>query len=78
MAKDKNEFGDDDELNWDDMEFGDDFPDFDAPPPKDDRKPVVKVATSFLKGAAEELTDPTRVRKTVSYTHLTLPTTPYV
>ena len=63
MAKDKNEFGDDDELNWDDMEFGDDFPDFDAPPPKDDRKPVVKVATSFLKGAAEELTDPTRVRK---------------
>lgn len=63
MAKDKNEFGDDDELKWDDMDFGDDFPDFDAPPPKDDRKPVVKVATSFLKGAAEELTDPTRVRK---------------
>lgn len=64
MAKDKNEFGDDDLGNWDDMGFGDDdFADFDAPPPKDDRKPVVKVATSFLKGAAEELTDPTRVRK---------------
>lgn len=64
MAKDKNEIGDDDDLNWDDMDFGnDDFADFDAPPPKDDRKPVVKVATSFLKGAAEELTDPTRVRK---------------
>jgi hypothetical protein len=64
MAKDKNEIGDDDDLNWDDMDFGnDDFADFDAPPPTDDRKPVVKVATSFLKGAAEELTDPTRVRK---------------
>lgn len=63
MAKDKNEIGDNDELNWEDMDFGDDFPDFDAPPPTDDRKPVVKVATSFLKGAAEELTDPTRVRK---------------
>jgi hypothetical protein len=63
MAKDKNEFGDDDDLKWDDLDFGDDFPDFDAPPPADDRKPVVKVATSFLKGAAEELTDPTRVRK---------------
>ena len=63
MAKDKNEIGDDEELKWDDMDFGDDFSDFDAPPPNDDRKPVVKVATSFLKGAAEELTDPTRVRK---------------
>jgi hypothetical protein len=64
MAKDKNEIGDDDLDNWEDMEFGDDdFADFDAPPPTDDRKPVVKVATSFLKGAAEELTDPTRVRK---------------
>jgi hypothetical protein len=64
MAKDKNEIGDDDLDNWDDMGFGDDdFADFDAPPPKDDRKPVVKVATSFLKGAAEELTDPSRVRK---------------
>lgn len=63
MAKDKNDLGDDDDLNWDDLDFGDDLPDFDAPPPKDDRKPVVKVATSFLRGAAEELTDPSRVRK---------------
>lgn len=63
MAKDKNDLGDDGLDDWDDMDFGDDFPDFDAPPPKDDRKPVVKVATSFLRGAAEELTDPSRVRK---------------
>lgn len=63
MAKDKNDLGDDDLDDWGDMDFGDDFPDFDAPPPKDDRKPVVKVATSFLRGAAEELSDPTRVRK---------------
>lgn len=63
MAKDKNEFGDGDDLKWDDLDFGDDFPDFDAPPPKDDRTPIVKVATSFLKGAAAELTDPNRVRK---------------
>jgi len=61
MAKDHNDI-DDDLDNFDDFDFGDDF-NFDTPPPKDDRKPIVKVATSFLAGAAEELSDPTRVKK---------------
>jgi hypothetical protein len=63
MAKDKNELEDDDLGSFDDFEFGDDFGDFDTPPAPDDRKPITKVATSFLAGAAEELTDPTRVKK---------------
>lgn len=62
MAKDKNDI-DDDLDNFDDFDFDGGFDDFDTPPAKDDRKPIVKVATSFLAGAAEELSDPTRVKK---------------
>lgn len=63
MAKDKNDIEDDDLGNFDDFDFDNMLGDLDTPPVKDDRKPITKVATSFLAGAAEELTDPSRVKK---------------
>ena len=59
MAKDKDLDFDDD---FDDFDFGADG-DFGTPPPADDRKPIIKVATSFLGGVADEFTNPTTVKR---------------
>lgn len=59
MAKDKDLDFDDD---FDDFDFGADG-DFGTPPPADDRKPITKVATSFLGGVADEFTNPTTVKR---------------
>jgi len=59
MAKDKDLDFDDD---FDDFDFGSDG-DFDTPPQPDDRKPITKVATSFLGGVADEFTNPTTVKR---------------
>lgn len=59
MAKDKDLDFDDD---FDDFDFGADG-DFDTPPQPDDRKPITKVATSFIGGVADEFTNPTTVKR---------------
>lgn len=59
MAKDKDlDFEDD----FDDFDFGADG-DFGTTPPTDDRKPAVKVATSFLGGVKDEFTNPATVKR---------------
>lgn len=60
MAKDKDLDIDD---NFDDFDFGAGDDDFDTAPQPDDRKPVTKVATSFLGGVADEFTNPTTVKR---------------
>lgn len=59
MAKDKDLDFDDD---FDDFDFGAGG-DFDTPPQPDDRKPITKVATSFIGGVADEFTNPTTVKR---------------
>lgn len=59
MAKDKDLDIDD---NFDDFDFGADD-DFSTSPLPDDRKPITKVATSFLGGVADEFTNPTTVKR---------------
>ena len=59
MAKDKDLDIEDD---FDDFDFGADG-DFGTTPPIDDRKPAVKVATSFLGGVKDEFTNPTTVKR---------------
>lgn len=55
------EFDFDDDLNFDDLGFGDD----DGFEVKDDRKPVTKVLDGAIEGAKDTLTDPAFIRKTV-------------
>lgn len=61
MAKDKNEIDFDDGLEDFDFDFGDD--DFSFTPPKDDRKPVVRVAAGFLEGVKNDLVSPEQIRR---------------
>ena len=61
MAKDRNELDFDDGFEDMDFDFGDD--DFSVEEPKDDRKPITKMATSFLEGVTKDLVDPAQIVK---------------
>lgn len=60
----KNKLDFDDGL--DDLNF--DFDDFDVDPTKDDRKPITKVATSFLDGVKSDIADSRQIRKRLEET----------